>query len=295
MYNRQKKLKTVINNPVIIILFFIATFVIFPSISVSQSKKKVKEESFMDKVQDLIGIRRSFSVSSETTKPGVLSFKQNDDQEAVFNIDVAVLYKGFRYDEWGFTPSVQFDYSSKPKDQLEKLKGGFDVFYKLYQYNDDYAKIEPAVSLEKDFYNGISVFQTSLSFIPRYPDFFIPLRNISDIKFLYDGNDNRWVFGFNPIIGTNFKRTYGGDLNESDFYTSFAGSLSIKRYYMLFELYGRYEEPVEKNTYSLYKYDAAAIFFFDDKERSSLNIRIEQEDLGDNRTRKITIGFGIKL
>lgn len=278
-----------------VIYFFLLILIFIPAASVSQSKKKYKEVSFLDKVQELIGIRRTFDVSSETTKPGVLSYKQNDDQAAVFNIDVAVIYKGFRYDVWGFSPSVQFDYSSKPKDQLEKLKGGFDVYYKLYENRNGYAKIEPAVSLETDFYANASVFQTSLSFIPRYPDFFIPLRNVSDIKFLYDGTDNRWVFGFNPIIGTNFKRTYGDDVSQSDYYASFAGSLSIKRYYMLFELYGRYEEPFEKNTASLYKYDLAAIFFFDDKERSSLNLRVEQEDFGNDRSRKITIGFGIKL
>lgn len=270
---------------------------LIPLTSYSQKKKKDSEISFMDKVQELIGIRRSFDVSSETTKPGVLSFKQNDDQDPVFNIDMALIYKGFRYDEWGFSPSVQFDYSSKPKDQLEKLKAGFDVYYKIYDYGNDYAKLEPAVSLSRDFYNDIDEFQTSISFIPRYPDFIFPLRNISDIKFLYDGDDNRWVFGFNPIIGTNFKRIYSTtyNLSESNYYASFAGSLALKRYYMLFELYGRYETPFEKNTRSGYKYNATAVFYFDDKERSSLNLNVEQDDLGDIRKRKITIGFGIKL
>jgi hypothetical protein len=268
---------------------------LFPFAAYAQKLKK--ERSFMDKVQDYIGIRRSYDVSSETTKPGVLSFKQDNDQAAVFNIDIAFMYKGFRFDDWGFTPAVQFDYSSKPKDQLEKLKTGFDVYYKLYSYKDDYAKIEPAVSLSRDYYNNVDEFQTSLSFIPRYPNFFIPLRNVSDIKFLYDGTDNRWVFGFNPIAGTNFKRIYSttGDLSESDYFASFAGSLSLKRYFMLFELYGRYEEPFEQNVLSRYKYDASAIFYFDEKERSSLVIRVEQEDLGNDRSRKIAIGFGIKL
>lgn len=251
----------------------------------------------MDNVQNVLGIRRSYDVSSETVKPGVLSFKKDEDEAAVFNIDIAFIYKGFRYDQWGFSPAIQFDYSSKPKDQLEKLKAGFDVYYKIYQSGDDYAKLEPAVSLSRDYYNDINEFQTSLSYIPRYPDLFFPLRNVSDIKFLYDGTDNRWVFGFNPIVGTNFKRIYSteNNLSESDYFASFAGSFSLKRYYMLFELYGRYEQPFEKNVLSRYKYDLSAIFFFDDKERSSLNIRLEQDDLGNEWSRKITIGFGIKL
>ena len=48
-------------------------------------------------------------------------------------------------------------------------------------------------------------------------------------------------------------------------------------------------------TLSGYKYNATAVFYFDDKERSSLNLNVEQDDLGDTRKRKITIGFGIKL
>ncbi|MDQ3019806.1 MAG: hypothetical protein M3R36_04435 [Bacteroidota bacterium] len=89
-----------------IILLF--SLILFSSITPAQTKKKFKEESFMDKVQKILGIRRSFAVSSETTKPGVLSFKKDDDENAVFNIDIAFMYKGFRYGEWGFIPSVQF-------------------------------------------------------------------------------------------------------------------------------------------------------------------------------------------
>lgn len=280
-----------------IVYSYLIFIVIFPSSAFSQKEDKDSEESFMDKVQQIIGIRRSFDVSSETTKPGVLSYKQNDDSDPIFNIDIALMYKGFRYDEWGFTPSVQFDYSSKPKDQLEKFKGGFDVFWKIIQHKNNFAKLEPAVSFTRDFYNYITEFQTSLSFIPRYPDFIIPLRNVSDIKFLYDGSDNRWVFGFNPIIGTNFKKIYYTQtgINQSDYFASIAGSFSIKRYYMLFELYGRYEAPVDKDIRSRYRYDATAVFFFDDKERSSLVLELDQKDLGDDRSRKISIGFGIKL
>ncbi len=277
--------------------FIVFLFLVFSLTAAAQDAKKKKERSFMDNVQNVLGIRRSYDVSSETVKPGVLSFKKDDDEEAVFNIDIAFIYKGFRYDQWGFSPAIQFDYSSKPKDQLEKLKAGFDVYYKIYQSGDDYAKLEPAVSLSRDYYNDINEFQTSLSYIPRYPDFILPLRNVSDIKFLYDGTDNRWVFGFNPIVGTNFKRIYSTsrDLSESDYFASFAGSFSIKRYYMLFELYGRYEQPFGRDVLSRYKYDLSAIFYFDDKERSSLNLRMEQDDLGNQWSRKLTIGFGIKL
>ncbi|MDQ3019805.1 MAG: hypothetical protein M3R36_04430 [Bacteroidota bacterium] len=189
-----------------------------------------------------------------------------------------------------------FDYSSKPKDQLEKLKTGFDVYYKIFEFSDGYGKIEPAISYAKD-YNEITEFQTSFSFIPRFPEFFIPIQNVSDVKFQYDGTDNRWVFGLNPILGINYRRTYSdiNEIDEKEYYASFSGSFAVKRYYMLFEIYGRYKEPFNKNALSGYKYDAVAIFYFDDKERSSLNLRVEQENSLFKRIRKFTIGFGIKL
>lgn len=278
-------------------ILLLYSFIFFSAVSPAQTKKKAKDESFMDKVQKIIGIRRSFAVSSETTKPGVLSFKKDNNENAVFNIDIAFMYKGFRYDDWRFTPSIQFDYSSKPKDQLEKLKAGFDVDYKIYEYSGGYGKIEPAVSYANDFYNKIREFQTSFSFIPRFPNLFIPIQNVSDVKFMYDGNDNRWVFGFNPIIGTNYRNTYSdvNDIDDKEYFASFAGSFSLKRYYILFEIYGKYEEPLNRNYAAAYKYDAAAVFYFDSKERSSLNLRVEQEDARNKRNRKFTVGFGIKL
>lgn len=251
----------------------------------------------MDKVQTILEIRRSFDVSGETTKPALLSFKKSDDEKAVFTIDIAFSYKGFRYDQWGVSPFVQFDYSSKTKDQLEKLKGGIDVYYKIYNLQDASAKLVPSISFSKDFYSKIEEFQTSISFIPRFPNLFIPIRNVSDVKFKYDGNDNRWVFGFNPIIGSTYKRTYGGKhhISETDFIASFGGGLALKRYYLQFEIYGKYEEEFDQNFFSRYRYEGTATFYFDEKERSSLNAKFEQEEKNRERKRKITLGFGIKL
>lgn len=242
-------------------------------------------------------IRKSFDVSNETTKPALLSFKKTDDEKAVFTIDMALAYKGFRYGEWGISPFVQFDYSSKTKDELEKLKGGLDLYYKIYDYVDASAKLVPSVSFSKDFLSKIEEFETSLSFVPQFPNFFIPIRNVSDIKFKYDGDDNRWVFGFNQIIGSNYKRTYGGKkhISETDYFGIVSANLTLKRYYLQFDIHGRYEDRFEKNLFSRYKFDGTVTFYFDERERSSLNAKIEQEEKNKARKRKITLGFGIKL
>ncbi|MEO8446859.1 MAG: hypothetical protein ABI528_05155 [bacterium] len=259
--------------------------------------KKVKEESFMDKLQKFFGIRRSFDISSETTKPALLSFKKDNDEATTFNTDIALTYKGFRYDTWGFSPSIQFDYSSKSKDQLEKLKTGFDVYYKLYENDDGSGRIEPAISYAKDFYSKLEEFESGISFVPRFPKFLIPIQNVSDIKFKYDGNDNRWIFGFNPVVGTNFKRTYGGKkhISQTEYLGIVAGSLSLRRYFLLFVIYGRYEDEFRNDTYSKYKYNFSASVYFDEKERSSINAGFEQEEKDRKIKKKFTIGFGIKL
>lgn len=267
------------------------------TVSKKKIKKEEKEISFTDKVQKLFEIRRTFNVSGETTKPALLSFKKDNDENAVFNIDFALSFKGLRFEEYGVSPSVQFDYSSKTKDQLEKLKAGLDVYYKVYEYTSGSGRIEPAVSYSKDFYSKTEVFETGLSFIPKFPEFVIPVMNVSEIKFKYDGNDNRWIFGFNPVIGANFRRSYGGknDLNLTEYLYSFAGSFTLRRYFLLFEVYGRYENDFSASAVAGYKYDGTATFYFDEKERSSLNARFEQGEKNNKQTKKFTIGFGIKL
>lgn len=269
------------------------------------SKKKIKEvekeadESLMDRIQNVIGIRKSFDVASETTKPALLSFKKDDDKEAVFNIDMALTYKAFKYETWGFLPFIQFDYSSKPRDQLEKLKAGLNYYYFTFRDKANSGRIEPEIFYAKDFYSKIQQFEISLSYIPRYPDFFIPIWNITDFKFKYNGKDNKWVFGFNPAGGIVYSSSWGSlnqeIENEQIYFGYAAGDISLKRYYLMLNLYGKYELPVESKYPSYYKYDTTLIFFLDDRERSSINFRVTQEFLMSKRSRKITIGFGIKL
>lgn len=274
--------------------------------SVLQKKKAVKkkikppvEESFMDKVQKIIEIRRSFEVADDITKPALMSFKKTEGEDAIFNIDIAVTYKGFHFEKSGFTPSVQFDYSSSAKDPKEKLKLGLDYFYRIYEYTGGSGKLRPYIVFGRDFKTKIDEFTFNLSFIPRFPRFFIPVLNVSEIKFKYDGKDNHWVIGLNPVFGSSYERIYGGtgkkrtDLKE--YYTLLAANLTVKRYYLLFDVFGKYEKQFA-NTHNIrYVYTGSATFYFDSKERSSINAKFEQEERNKKVTAKITFGFGIKL
>jgi len=258
--------------------------------------KKTKE-SFMDKVQKILEIRRSFDVTDLITKPALLSLKKDNDEKTIFSIDMAVAYRGFQYEAAGVTPSVQFDYSSKSKDQQEKIKLGLDLYYRMYQYDGGSGKISPSVFFIKDFYSKIEEFNFSLTFNPRFPKFFFPVRNINEIKFKYDGNDNRWVFGLNPVIGATYERVYGGKkhISQTEYYSITAASISVKRYYFQFDLYGKYEKEFIELHNIRYKYESTMTFYFDIRERSSVNFKFEQAEKQLKRSRRLTVGFGIKL
>ncbi|MEO6694963.1 MAG: hypothetical protein ABIY50_10175 [Ignavibacteria bacterium] len=260
-------------------------------------EKKVTEETFMDKVQKILEVRRSFDISDQITKPALLSLKKDNDEKTIFSVDIALAYKGFRYDNSGLTPSIQFDYSSKSKDQQEKVKLGLDTYYKIYQYADGSAKISPSVFFTKDFHSKIEELNFNLTFIPRFANFFIPVRNISEVKFKYDGNDNRWVFGVNPVFGATFERLYGGknNLNQTEYYSITAASITIKRYYFQFDVYGKFEKEFIELHNTRYKYESTMTFYFDIRERSSVNFKFEQSEKQLKRTRRLTVGFGIKL
>lgn len=259
--------------------------------------KKKEEDSFMDKIQKILEIRRSFDITDQITKPALLSLKKDNDEKTAFTIDIAIAYKGFQYEETGITPSVQFDYSSKSKDQTEKVKFGLDTYYKLYEYSGGSGKISPSVFFSKDFSNKHEELNFNLTFNPRFPKFFFPVRNINEVKFKYDGNDNRWVFGLNPVAGATYERLYGGKkhISQTEYYTITAASISVKRYYFQFDIYGKYEKEIIKLHNIRYKYESTMTFYFDIRERSSINFKFEQSERLLKRTRKLTIGFGIKL
>ncbi len=262
-----------------------------------ENVKKDKESSFMDKIQRIIELRRSFDIADEITKPALLSFKKDDDERAIFLIHVALAYKGFRFDKTGVTPSIQFDYSSKEKDLLEKVRLGFDLYSRVYEYSGGSGKIQPFLAFGRDFASRIDEFKFNLSFVPSFPKFFIPVRNISNIKFRYDGIDNQWVFGINPIIGATYERSYGGlnHFDRTDYYSLTAASITVKKYYFQFDLFGKYEKEFIDEHDIRYKYEATATIYFDEKERSSINGKFEQEEKDRIVKRRMTVGFGIKL
>lgn len=280
----------------VILILSITSFTIK---SYPQSDKDKNTLSFIDKVQQIIELKKSFINETETKKPALFSFKKDDGDKSVFTIDIALSLKIFRFETYGISPFIQFDYSTKSKDETEKILGGVSAYYLLYEYSGGSGKIEPLISYSKDFINETEELNVRISYMPRFPKFFIPVRNINEIKFKYDGSkeDDRWVFGLNPFLGMIYDRQLETSANQyqSYYFSSVGGNLTLKRYYLQFDLYGIYENEFDNFRNSRYKYEGTATFYFDEKERSSFNAKYTQEIKDDKFKKTITLGFGIKL
>lgn len=253
--------------------------------------------SIIDKIAKIIEIRKAFDSKSETTKPALFSFKKSEDEDAIYTIDAAVMYKGFDYTTFGIYPAVQFKYISHGKKRTETVKGMLIGEWIMYNTPSSEGKLEPSVSFSKDFFSEERIFTGQLVFHPSFPKFPIPIRNVTNVKFKYNGKDNRWVFGFNPIVGAGYE--YDLEDNAKDdrnsLYTITMASMSLKRYYITFTVFGDYQAQFEGDKKSYYKYGAILSLFMDAKERSSINAKIERESKKSNKDTEISFGFGIKL
>ena len=253
--------------------------------------------SIIDKVAKIIEIRKSFDSKSETTKPALFTYKKLEDEPAIYSIDAAVMYKALDFKNFGIFPAVQFLYTSGGKKRRELVE--LSLFGQIYVYNNNQGKglLEPSFTYGEDFFTKERIIKSIIVFNPSYSDFFIPIRNVTNYKFKYNGKDNHWVFGFNPIVGFGYE--YDLEDNSSgnvrSFYNIARGSLSLKRYYFEITAYGEYDYQFEDDLKSYYKYGTIVSLYLDAKERSSVNAKIENERRKGNHDNEISFGFGLRL
>jgi hypothetical protein len=192
---------------------------------------------------------------------------------------------------------VQFQYVSHGKKRRETIKGMLIGEWILYDKPSSEGRLEPSVSFSKDFFSEERIFTGQLVFQLSFPQFPIPIRNVSNIKFKYNGKDNRWIFGFNPIVGAAYEYDFEENINDNQnsLYTITMGSMSLKRYYVTFTVFGDYQAQFEGDKISYYKYGAILSLFMDSKERSSINAKIERESKKSNKDTEVSFGFVVKL
>lgn len=263
----------------------------------ANSQDNDSSKSIIDIVQEYIELRKSFDDNSESTKPALLSYSKKDDEDAIYKVDAAILYRKLSYKDFSINPFIQFEYISGGKDRREKVKTGITLKYTLYRSTNSSGMLEPEVSFWKDFYSKRELFETKVSFSPSFPNFVIPIMDASKIKFKYNGKDNRWVYGLYPRIGFDYQHQTGPKKkDEFKVYDSFvSASFTVRRYYLQFDLTGRYEREIDPNVTFGYKYEGTVTLYLDERERSSLNVKYEQEQRDEEFKKRVTLGFGLKL
>ncbi len=262
------------------------------SVAVSQTKS---DTTFLDNMQKYIEIRRSFEIESQAKNPALLSYKKSENSKAVITIDLAVSYVGFRTRSIHVKPFVQVDFSgSSEKDKNEQLTTGISSVF----FDNSSFRVQPEIYYTRDFYNKLNLYRIGVTLNPVNPHFLIPLRDITKKKFTDQSIDGAWLAGLNPNINFRYREAdYDSDQpNISEFVTSAYADLAFKHWYFQLVVSGLGEQSFIDSDELRYKYGATATLYFDEKERSSLNLKYDQRgsDLK-QAVRIFTLGFGLKL
>ncbi len=271
--------------------------IVITIINNSFAADSTKQKSFLDNLQNWFELRQSFDSKSETNKPAILTYEKKEGDEAVSTIDAALMYEGFQYNRFGISPLVQLEYTSTGSSREETFKTGLVGFFEFYKYSGGSGRLEPSIYYSKDFLSEIQIASGSLIFAPSFPYFFLPIRKVSSVKFNYDGNDNKWIFGFVPTAGLYYEKELG-DINDGKerlWYSKLTANLTAKRYYIQLDLSAKYEQEFEESEQKFYKYEATLTIYFDDKERSSFNAKLEKDVSPKKDFYKIKFGFGLEL
>lgn len=270
--------------------------VLIPCKAYSQSKH---DTTFLDKVQKILEIRRSFEIESQAKNPALLSYKKSDNSNAVVTVDLAVSYLGWEFIDWKLKPFVQIDFSgSSAKDKNELLTTGLSFTFFPVNKPADKLKLQPDLFYTRDFFNKQNIYRAALTLTPEIRDSFIPLADITKRKFSEESIDGNLIYALNPGISLKAKETdYDSDQeNTTEYFASLRCDLAVRHWYLQFVASGLGEQAFGYEGELRYQFGATATLFFDEKERSSLNAKFEQKgsDVA-SALKTFTLGFGLKL
>lgn len=264
--------------------------------SVSQSKS---DTTFLDKVQKIFEIRRSFEIESQAKNPALLSYKKTENSNASVTVDLAVTYLGLKFDRGYVKPFVQIDFSgSTPKDKNELLTTGLSTNIILVDHVSEEFKIHPDIFYTRDFYSKLNIYRIALTFVPEIRNFLVPIVDYTKKKFSEESIDGKWLFGLNPNASVKLKETDfdGDEKNVTSYFGSLSADIALRKWYFQLVMSGLGERVFGDLDELRYEYGATATVYFDEKERSSLNARFQQKgsDLK-QAVRSFTLGLGLKL
>lgn len=282
------------NVPVFIIVA--AAILLMCNFAEAQSKS---DTTFLDKVQRILEIRRSFEIESQAKNPALLSYKKSENSNSSVTIDLALSYQGWKYERWFLKPFVQVDFSgSSANDRNELLTTGISSAYYLFREELKSFRIQPDIFYTRDFFNNINIYRLALTFTPEFQKFFLPVADITKRKFSEESIDGKFIYALNPNVTVKLKKTDfdSGEQNLTDYFAAFHCDLAARHWYLQIVVSGLIENVFGESEELRYSYGATATLFFDEKERSSLNAKFEQK--GSDilpALQTYTIGFGLKL
>jgi hypothetical protein len=259
-------------------------------------------ETFLDDLQKIIKIRRSFETESENKKPALFSYSKNSDENSIYTADVAVLYKNrhFSTDVLQFTPVLQFNYSSDPNNLSQRISGDLNAYWIFYESSGSASiHLQPTLSLLRDFVVQSSQFRWNVVAVPKLPDQHI--YNVTELE--YNQSEEVWnqlLYGFIPIIGIGGDHEINRNETQNDELRSFRGILkgqfNIRTYYAELDLALNCENEFANQKRTFFDYSAGVSLYFDVKQRASLNAVVERIQYPEvARNTHLQIGFGIKL
>lgn len=277
-------------------IMLIFVYFTFPDRVFPQSKT---DTTFLDKVQKIIEIRRSFEIESQAKNPALLSYKKAEKSEASITIDLAVSYLGFKFARVQVKPFVQIDFSGdSDKKKNELVTTGISTSYYPVNGANEKLKLHPDLFYTRDFFNKLNVYRVAITFAPELRNFFIPIVDYTKGKFAEESIDGKWLFGLNPNLTFKLKETDYDDATENttEYFAAFNADVALRKWYFQFVVSGLGERVFGDTNEYRYDYGATVTLYFDEKERSSLNARFQQKGSDLKQAAKsFTLGLGLKL
>ena len=274
---------------------FICALVCLNFVLSEARSQSATDTTFLDKLQKYIEIRRSFETESQAKNPALLSYKKSEDSKAVITVDIAVSYIGFSSKSIHVKLFLQLDFSgSSDKDKNELMTAGLSSVF----FDNSSFKVKPEISYARDYFNRLNIYKAGITLNPFNPSFPVPLQDITKKKYNEQSIDGAWLAGLNPNINFRYRETdyEGQESNSSDFFASAFADFAVKHWYFQLVVSGLGERAFGDVNEYRYKYGATATLFFDEKERSSLNLRFDQRGSDLKQALRIfTLGFGLKL
>lgn len=271
----------------------------FLMISTSILAQSQSDTSFLDKLQKIIEIRRSFEIESQAKNPALLSYKKTEGSTPSLTVDLAITYLGFTFENGKVKPFVQVDFSgSGTKNQNELLTTGISASIYTLNAKNSRLRIHPDLFYTRDFLNKLNIYRTAITLEPEIRNFIVPIVNITRRQFSEESIDGDWLVGLNPNLTFKLKETdYDGVTeNSTVYFTELRADFAIRKWYLQVVVMGSGEKTFGDINEIRYEYGGTITLFFDEKERSSLNAMFQQKGSDLNQALKtFTLGFGLKL